>query len=429
MTRRPHRGGHDGALFVDRDYVPSLAELDIFKQEQMIQSIKPITPQKASLLGVVLCPFFAFGAETTLEIEQATPDRQKAVQTAIQLLSQDLMEKFMEPAKLKAQKKRIQKIISTYSNRYILYTKTSAPIQKGPKFILPVRIGFSEENLKKILLKEELFYSGSSHLRILPLISYKNRVTKADYGWWRKNNRSPKLSQVMSAFYSHIQTAFLPYHFFVIHPEQAGSRYFVPKSLLSRRLDQKKRFQLARFFQSHLIMTGLVTVKESDTDSFLNLKVQLSVYNTDSGRLLAEVERFEKIPISAGTNKLDPEHLDPVAVFLKRDTSFAKSLSAQLQLIYEEGQLSSHLAQIQIDSTLRHLDLERFKQLLIKNIKAITSLKAYIISQRSLTYMANTTKGLEELSQEIKSAHFKGFDVRVSGPRKNKLILKVSGQE
>ena len=57
------------------------------------------------LLGLFLSPFLAFSAETVLQIEQSTPDRQKAVKTAIQQLSQDLMEHFIEPSKLKAQKK------------------------------------------------------------------------------------------------------------------------------------------------------------------------------------------------------------------------------------------------------------------------------------------------------------------------------------
>ena len=378
--------------------------------------------KKAPIWGFLLCPLFVFSAETTLEIEQSQPDRQKAVQSAIQQLSQDLMERFIEPSKLKAQKKRIQKIISTYSNRYILYTKTESPVKKGPKsFVLPIRIGFSEENLKKILLKEDLFYSGSSHLRILPLILLENKVEKSTYGWWRKKNKSSQSTRSsMSVFYSHIQSALLPYHFFIIHPEQVGNRYFTPPSLLSRRSDQKKMFQLARFFQSHLIMTGTVTIRESEAEGFLNMKVQLSVYNTSSGRLLAEVERFEKVP---------RESSKPMEAFLKKNTGFAKSLGAQLQLIYEEGQISSHSAQIQVESRLTHQDLERFKKELIQKTPALTHLQEHIISQKSLTYIAQTSAGLKELSQQIKSIVFASFDVRVMSAKKNQLKLKVSLKE
>ena len=106
------------------------------------------------IFWVIVCaPFFSgwvYSAETVIEVEQKTIDRSSAVKTAIKRVSQELIERFIEPSKLKAQKKRIQKIISAYSNRYILYTKTSAPLKKGPSaFIFNITIGFSEENLKK----------------------------------------------------------------------------------------------------------------------------------------------------------------------------------------------------------------------------------------------------------------------------------------
>ena len=415
-------------------YTKIIKKLGVTKVQTAINPITTLI--LASLCGWFFCAFLAFSAETTLEIEQTTPDRQKAVQTAIQQLSQELMERLIEPSKLKAQKKRIQKIISTYSNRYILYTKTETPVAKGPKsFVLPIRIGFSEENLKKILLKEDLFYSGSSHLRILPLILFENKITKEVYAWWRKKNNNPSLINLdVSAFYSHIQQALLPYHFFVIHVEQAGSRYFVPSSLLSSKLSKKEKFKLSKFFQSHLIMIGDVIIRESDVDSFVNVKVQLSVFNTDSGRLLAEVERFEKIPLpeqshqnqKATLKNKKAQTLDYMALFLKKETQFAKSLGSQLQLIYEEGQISSHVVKIQVKNTLSHGHLEQFKKELISKTPALTGLKEHIMAQESISYIANTSEGIEVLSQQIKSQVFSGFNVQVDRVRKNNIYIEVT---
>ena len=369
-------------------------------------------------------PCFVFSAETVLNMEQSAPDRAKAVQAGIEQLSMNMMEQFIEPSKLKAQKKQIQKIISTYSNRYILYTKTGTPVKKGPQsFVLPVTIGFSEENFKKILLAEDLFYSGSSHLRILPLILFENKVQKASYGWWRKQKEPPSARrQEMSLFYSHIQNAFLPYHFFVIHPEFSASRYFVPKAVLSKRLSEKKKFQLARILRSHLIMTGSITLKESDVESILNMKVHLAVHNVDSGRLLAEVERFEKIPIEPDTKKTT----DIIDRFLKKDTGFAKSLGSQLQLIYEEGRLSSHALQITLQGPLLSKDLKHFQKQLKTHVPSITNLQEHIISQRALTYIVSADLNAEEVMTQIKSAQWDGFDVQVVRVKKNNIILKVS---
>ncbi len=368
-----------------------------------------------------------FSAETVLNMEQSTPDREKAVQAGIERLSMDMMERFIEPSKLKAQKKQIQKIISTYSNRYILYTKTGAPVKKGPQsFVLPVTIGFSEENLKKILLAEDLFYSGSSHLRILPLVLFEDKVQKARYGWWRKQKEAPPatLRQEMSLLHSHIQNAFLPYHFFVIHPEFSASRYFVPKALLSNRLSKKEKFQLAGIFESHLIMMGAVTVRESDVEGILNVQLSLTVHNVDSGRLLAEVDRFEKIPLEL---KPEPDTKEPImARFLKKDTGFAKSLGSQLQLIYEEGRLSSHALKITLQGPLRSKDLEHFKKQLKARVPAISDLQEHITSQRALTYIVSASLSGKEVQAQLKSAQWDGFDVRVARMKKNNIILKVS---
>ena len=66
----------------------------------------------------------------------------------------------MESSRIKEKKQEIDRIIAQKSNRYILYTKTGTKIQKeGKSFVIPVTIGFSTENLKHILMEEEIFYS------------------------------------------------------------------------------------------------------------------------------------------------------------------------------------------------------------------------------------------------------------------------------
>ena len=77
-----------------------------------------------------VCSFFVWGDETVLEIEQDSPDTdKKRYKRLYEQVSLELMEQLIEAAKLKEQKKQIQRIISTSSNRYILYTKTGTPVQ------------------------------------------------------------------------------------------------------------------------------------------------------------------------------------------------------------------------------------------------------------------------------------------------------------
>ena len=380
-----------------------------------------------TLLFALLFVAKVFAEETTLEIEQDSPNLKKAEQTAVEQVSLELMERFIESSKLKEQKKQIQKIISTYSNRYILSTKTGKVLKKEDKsFIIPVTIGFSEANLKKILLEEDLFYSGTSHLRILPLILYENIVEHESYGWW-KRKKPPSLSvkTQVSELYSQIQQVLLSYGFFLIHPEWASAGGFIPKELQFRTPKKAAVFKLSQFFQSHLVMTGFIKVRETSIDSLLNVRGELTVYHADNGRLLAEVERSAKIP------KLDAEGkpIQPLSFFLKKHKDFAKGIGVQLKSIYSAGQISSRLLKLTVKGELSYRNADRFRKLLISEVKEIKDLQENIILSKSLTYVANTDSSIEELSKKIKNANFPGFYVRVSRVRKSEIVLRAIPKE
>ena len=68
---------------------------------------------------------WSFAQEVTVQVRLYEANVKKATPAAIQSVSMEIMERLIEPAKLKAQKKQIQKLISTRYNRYIIYTKTS----------------------------------------------------------------------------------------------------------------------------------------------------------------------------------------------------------------------------------------------------------------------------------------------------------------
>ena len=375
------------------------------------------------LVFLILFPCFVWGGKTVIEVEQDSKDIKKAVQTAIQKVSVELMEQFIEPSKLKAQKRRIQKIISTYSNRYILYTQAAPPLEKEDKsFVISVMIGFSEENLKKILLEEDLFYSGSSHLRVLPLVLFEDLVNHENYGWWmeKRSEKSNFMKKQVTRFYNQIQSTLMSYGFFLINPELAGSEYFIPDDLRFTEAKKKYVFNLARFFQSHLVMTGFIKVRESDMDSILNLNVELAIYHSKSGRLLAEVERFAKIPV-----KEDKQEIRSISLFLEKNKDFTKGLGVQLKSIYEAGQLSSNLFKITVQGEFSYRDFDRFRRLLSSKVRNIKDLQEHIIRSKSITYIASTDTNAKFISEKIQDALFPGFHVRISRVVKDEVVLKV----
>ena len=364
--------------------------------------------------------FFARAGEVTVEVEQDS--KEKAVQQAVGELSLELMERFIEPSKLKAQKTRIQKIISTYSNRYILYTQAGSILKKEDgASVIKVTIGFSEKNLKQILLQEDLFYSGGSYLRVFPLILFEDLAADESYAWWIRQSDpvSDSMKNQISQFYDQVQQTFMSYGFFLINPEKAGSGWFIPEELRFKKPKKKYVFDLALFFQSYLVMTGAIKVRESDMESILNLKMELTVYHAKSGRTLASVERFEKI------KKDEAEHTRPLSLFLKKNPHFAKSLGAQLKSIYETGQLSANVFRLTVRGDLSYSAYDRFQKLLMKQIPEIRNLKEHIIRNRFLTYIMNVASDPKTLSEKIKTTNFAGFKVQVYRVSAKEIVLKV----
>lgn len=406
------------------------------------------------LLGITR---WSFAQEVTVQVRLNTANVKKATQAAIQDVSMEIMERLIEPAKLKAQKKQIQKLILTRYNRYIIYTKTSVsqaisskkdmasvitpspgikvicpdapsqsclvPVEKD-YFVISVTIGFSEQNLKKILLEEDLFYSGVFNQRILPLVFFDDSVNRRSYGWWMKKNKNfnSAIHSAMKLFYNQIQDELMSYGFYLVNPEFTGSVHFIPKQLKFNRYKKRNIFAVANFFQAPLVLTGLVKISESSQEGILNLKIQLGVYHTKSGRLLAEVEQLEKLSNLGDSNTVFHTWL----AVLKTRHRFIKGLSLQLQSLYESGRISSELVSITINGYLTYQQFNKFQKQLVSQISSIQGLQENLIRHRSITFRAHTTGSVEAVAKEIKNNIFSQFTVSVSRIRKNEIILSVA---
>ena len=370
---------------------------------------------------ILVLPFVSYGAETTIEVEQKIPDQKKAIEQAVKEVSLELMDFIIGSDQVKKQNRRIRNIISKYSNRYILYTQTATSVKKEQDtYTTSVTVGFSEQNLKKILLEEDLFYSGSSYLKVLPLILFENLADRKIYGWWRgKSSVDPSLKKQMQAFYNQIQITLMPYGFFLINPEWTGSEYFVPKDLFFTKATKKNVFNLAQFMKANLVMTGSIKVRESNVEGMLRVKIEMAVYQTDKGRVLAEVERFEQI-------KRDSDKSEKILdILVQKNKDFAKGIGVQLKSIYEAGQISSGLLKITVRGDLTYKQSNQFQQLLSSQISEIKHLQENIIRSRSLTYIANTSADARQISKKIKQTLFPGFLISVSKVRQKEVVLIV----
>ena len=337
---------------------------------------------------------------------------------------------------MEEKKQEISRIIAQKSNRYILYTKKGVKRQKeGTKsFVIPITIGFSAENLKHILVEEEVFYSNSFHTRILPVILLEDRVDRELYGWWVNSHRVEKLAiwqSNMNSFYNQLQSELMPYGFYLMNPEFAGFRYFIPEKLQFKFLKKKSVFNLAEYLSTHLVLIGSIRIKEIDDESIFGVKADLTVYHAKSGRVLAEIERTETVTLSKDSKDTEQgdqyKHSHQIfSAFLKKQKGFFKGLGMQMGALYKTGQMSSNLLKVTVQGELSYRHFENFKNQLISKIISIKDLKENIIRSGSMTYLASTSNSITEIASLILKAKFSGFDVEVKSESKREITLDVS---
>ena len=377
-----------------------------------------------------LFSFQVFSGETVIHIEVEKSDEKGVVEKAVRKLSYELIDAILDPSRVEEKKKEINRIIRQKSNRYIFFTKKGSVYQKkgsSSSFVIPVTIGFSKENLKHILLESEIFYSDSLYIRVLPFIFLEDKVERKIYGWWVSGKKDTSIWQSnMSNFYNQLQSELMSYGFYVINPEFANFRHFIPKQLSLRFFKKKSIFNLAKHFNTHLVLLGSISIKEMDDDIF-NIKADLTIYHVKSGRVLAEIERGETVTLSDSDRGIkDNKSLQVFSAFLERQKGFSKGLGMQMRALYQAGQMASNLLKITIQGKLTYRHFENFKNQLISKIESIKDLKENIIRSGAITYLVNTSSNTAEITPFILKNQFSGFNVKIKTVNRREIKLNVS---
>ena len=362
---------------------------------------------------LLLVPFLTWGGEEVqIDISSAQPDTKKATLQATEQVRQQLFENLTRAMGSGEQKQRIQARVSELSDRYILYTKTRPPEQQADgTFLIPVTVGFSEKNLRQILLKEGLFYEGHSPFRILPLVVFKNHPEGLSYRWWGKQSSPEGLDpRGFDIFYNHLQNQMLGFGFYTLHPEGMHLRDFIPGDMWFDKPKKKSVFGLARFFNSDLVLTGTVQVKDTGVEGTSHLILDFSVYHTQTGRKLSQLKQWGRLSFAKGTFPGGEKEADSVCrlyqsvdLFLKQNPRFLQSVGEGLKSLYESGALDTYLLKITVQARMSYQNLKKFKARLVAEVPALSHLREHVVKSRSVTFFAQSTHPKEEVLSRIQN--------------------------
>ncbi len=345
--------------------------------------------------------------EKTLEIVSSNDQTNEILKLAEKEAAYQLITEMLGKDRIKKIKTSIDQKILPQSKNFILLTKIIETTPTEDKqFLNKVLIRFSKETLKNILISSHLFYLDYSADRILTLIEFKNEKNNKVYRWWNKNEIPPDPIQ---SLYTNLQSLFLKYGFYAIHPIFSQYHSMLPKHLNFNNLNIKTAQKLAEFFQSGLIILGSITL-EPLSDSMSQIIWDLSLYNSIYLRKISTYKSRTKIPKHSWD--------------LLKTNHWAKNFALEIKSIYEKGVLSSQLFTITLQGKLNHLERETLKKALEKTPN-INNLKVNLISANQIVYNADVNAQDTQILQQIKKLSILDFKLSPYLKLENHLVIKV----
>jgi len=392
-------------------------------------------------LFFILKSCFVYGSEIIIkEIQLESDNRQEAYEKALNEISHELVIETLGENKYIKDKKRIEKYIIKNKNRYILSTQSSSPtLQDNGKFLFTITIKVSRKNLKKALLKHNLFYSSKGTSCILPMLSFSSYFTnkKKTYSWWLKSDQDSLLKQMAGSFFNLLSREFIKYGFYTLNPVFQKMNQGTPAVVLPKKYSQKiKNFiPLAQFYSCDIVLFGHVKIGQLSSDTSLTPSFfsfskteelpsvknwtyfSFNVFNIQTRQFLFKLKN--QFPFSLTTP------LNPQEELLLRSKHILESLTYQITSYHEEGSLSLNRLMISVQGSLNYAEIEQFKKSLIKNISGIQNLEERLLTSNRIVYLAESSHSITSLARQIQQASFPFFIVQLKGTKKRELEIYV----
>ena len=367
----------------------------------------------------LILSFFAshsFAIETIrVEIFTDTGSKNQAISEAVYQVSRDFVKSIIGEDKYLQNENQFEDKIIKNKNRYIIFTKTSTPQEtEDGKFSTKVSLGLSEENLKALLLENNLFYNTNSSC-ILPVFAFEFE-NKHKHSWWLPDQKAPSfLLEVAKKFYQSFSYQLIKLGFYTINPYHSQFLESFPQNLLptKSRLSDFKKF--SEFVECDLVIVGRISIEDDK---------KTEIYQGDSYLKFINIKTKQKL--FDFTKKFTLSKADLLARFDENLSSFFRSFNYQLGFYKQSGSLDLSLLFLSLQGSINYYDKERIKQALVANIKSIKNLKENRITSRQVIYNLESSAKIKDIVKDIeKNRILKNFKLKVTNYSKNRLDIYV----
>ena len=171
--------------------------------------------------------------EKTVNAKMTDQARQKILDEIVNESTMKYILEFIGQKKYERNKSVIQNKIIKNSGKYILSMKASQPIKTSVGYTTTGTIRFSVKNFQTLLLQEGLLYKFEGSPRILPMLSFEDRVSGERSAWWTEDVEGNGFMNSLSQdFMNSLRTEMWPKGFYSYIPKSPLNSSLIPKSFV-----------------------------------------------------------------------------------------------------------------------------------------------------------------------------------------------------
>lgn len=356
-----------------------------------------------------------------VEIERKVGGGQKEVfERAITKASDQFIGQLIGETKLARNQSVIKNRIVRNSGKYILFIKARAPVADGDTLRYGVNMRVSMKSLEAMLLQEGLLYKSDGPPKVLPVVSFSDRVNSQSYSWWAQApSTSPVLADLARKFNVTLRSELRSKGFFGLEPVVSEYRLQLPQALMSENPGTEDLLLMSEYYRAQVVAKGQVVLSSDRVRSdVFKVDVRLSAIHASNGRIIGEVIRSyttEPGPFQQVVKAKVDEVLDKLV----------GDLSVQILEAWKSGTFGASLLNVAVNGELSYQQLNQFKRLLLDQVKDLKTLKERRFEPGRVIFETDSSSGAVELADSIKGKSFPRFQVNVTNVESDSVELKV----
>ena len=309
-------------------------------------------------------------------------------------------------------------------------------------FVSQVKIKVSRENLKQLLIENNLFYSSQGSFCLLPVISFFSYLSdeKQNWSWWLKaHSEDPFLKKVSVLFFDQLSEKLISSGFYPLNPLFQNMYEGTPSVFLPKKGSFRVRSftPLAEFYTCNIVLSGHIQFggdsfnagssglgelfsffkpkREQQVESKLAVEQSVQfffhVFNIKTKRSLFKIKKG--FPLSPLFIK------EPDKEFGEHLSNILDSVAYQLSFYQERGVLELKRLMLSVQGPLTYMEKERLKQALIQKVSSLKNLEKRFLTSNRAVYEAESSQNIKTITKELEKLKLTNFVIQVKGYKKN----------